>query len=232
MTTVCAMPIRVVLADDSFIVREGVRELLQSVEEIGLVATCSDLDSLEAAIDREHPDVVLTDIRMPPTNTDEGIRVAEVLRSSAPSIGVVVLSQFADAEYAVALLDKGAAGRAYLLKERVSDLDQLVNAIREVARGGSVVDTRVIENLIAERSRNKRSALADLTQREMEVLAAVAEGKNNAAIAQALHLSEGAVEKHISAIFSKLGLTEELAVHRRVKATLIYLAEERVPEKR
>ncbi len=151
------MPIRVVLADDSFIVREGVRELLQSVEEIGLVATCSDLDSLEAAIDREHPDVVLTDIRMPPTNTDEGIRVAEVLRSSAPSIGVVVLSQFADAEYAVALLDKGAAGRAYLLKERVSDLDQLVNAIREVARGGSVVDTRVIENLIAERSRNKRS---------------------------------------------------------------------------
>src|SRR6266581_5987441 len=228
----CAMPIRVVLADDSFIVREGVRELLQSVEEIALVATCSDLDSLEAAIDREHPDVVLTDIRMPPTNTDEGIRVAEALRSSAPSIGVVVLSQFADAEYALALLDKGAAGRAYLLKERVSDLDQLVNAIREVARGGSVVDTRVIENLIAERSRNKRSALADLTQREMEVLAAVAEGKNNAAIAQALHLSEGAVEKHISAIFSKLGLTEELAVHRRVKATLIYLAEERVPEKR
>jgi DNA-binding NarL/FixJ family response regulator len=226
------MPIRVVLADDSFIVREGVRELLQSVDEIALVATCSDLDSLEAAIDREHPDVVLTDIRMPPTNTDEGIRMAEALRSSAPSIGVVVLSQFADAEYALALLDKGAAGRAYLLKERVSDLDQLVNAIREVARGGSVVDTRVIENLIAERSRNKRSALADLTQREREVLASVAEGKNNAAIAQALHLSEGAVEKHISAIFSKLGLTEEPAVHRRVKATLIYLAEERVPEKR
>jgi len=226
------MPIRVVLADDSFIVREGVRELLQSVDEIALVATCSDLDSLEAAIDREHPDVVLTDIRMPPTNTDEGIRVAESLRSRAPSIGVVVLSQFADAEYALALLDKGAAGRAYLLKERVSDLDQLINAIREVARGGSVVDTRIIENLIAERTRNKRSALADLTQREREVLASVAEGKNNGAIAQALHLSEGAVEKHMSAIFSKLGLTEELAVHRRVKATLIYLAEERVPEKR
>jgi len=225
------MPIRVVLADDSFIVREGVRELLQSVDEIALVATCSDLASLQAAIDREHPDVVLTDIRMPPTNTDEGIRMAEALRSSAPSIGVVVLSQYADAEYALALLDKGAAGRAYLLKERVSDLDQLVNAIREVARGGSVVDTRVIENLIAERSRNKRSALADLTQREREVLASVAEGKNNAAIAQALHLTDGAVEKHISAIFSKLGLTEEPAVHRRVKATLIYLAEA-VPEKR
>ena len=134
------MPIRVVLADDSFIVREGVRELLQSVDELDLVATCDDLDSLQAAIDREHPDVVVTDIRMPPTNTDEGIRLAEALRSSAPSVGVVVLSQYADAEYALALLDKGAAGRAYLLKERVSDLDQLVNAIREVARGGSVVD--------------------------------------------------------------------------------------------
>jgi len=226
------MPIRVVLADDSFIVREGVRELLQSVDELDLVATCSDLDSLQLAIDREHPDVVLTDIRMPPTNTDEGIRIAEALRSSSPSIGVVVLSQYADAEYALALLDKGAAGRAYLLKERVSDLDQLVNAIREVARGGSVVDTKVIENLIAERSRSKRSALADLTQREREVLASVAEGKNNASIARALHLTDGAVEKHISAIFSKLGLTEEPAVHRRVKATLIYLAEEPVPEKR
>ena len=226
------MPIRVVLADDSFIVREGVRELLQSVDELDLVATCDDLDSLQAAIDREHPDVVVTDIRMPPTNTDEGIRLAEALRSSAPSVGVVVLSQYADAEYALALLDKGAAGRAYLLKERVSDLDQLVNAIREVARGGSVVDARVIENLIAERSRNRHSALAELTLREREVLAAVAEGKNNAAIAQSLHLTDGAVEKHISSIFSKLELSEEPAIHRRVKATLIYLAEERQPERR
>jgi len=174
----------------------------------------------------------VTDIRMPPTNTDEGIRMAEGLRSSAPSVGVVVLSQYADAEYALALLDKGAAGRAYLLKERVSDLDQLVNAIREVARGGSVVDAKVIENLIAERSRNRRSALAELTLREREVLAAVAEGKNNAAIAQSLHLTDGAVEKHISSIFSKLELSEEPAVHRRVKATLIYLAEERQPERR
>ena len=226
------MPIRVVLADDSFIVREGVRELLQSVDELDLVATCDDLDSLQAAIDREHPDVVVTDIRMPPTNTDEGIRLAEALRSSAPSVGVVVLSQYADAEYALALLDKGAAGRAYLLKERVSDLDQLVNAIREVARGGSVVDARVIENLIAERSRNRHSALAELTLREREVLAAVAEGKNNAAIAQSLHLTDGAVEKHISSIFSKLELSEEPAIHRRVKATLIYLAAERQPERR
>jgi DNA-binding NarL/FixJ family response regulator len=227
-----AMPIRVVLADDSFIVREGMRELLKSVDELDVVAVCSDLDSLHAAIEREHPDVVLTDIRMPPTNTDEGIRMAAGLRESAPNVGVVVLSQYADAEYALTLLDKGAAGRAYLLKERVSDLDQLVNAIREVARGGSVVDSKVVENLIAARSRNKRSALADLTQRECEVLASVAEGKNNAAIGTALHLSEGAVEKHISSIFSKLGLSEEPAVHRRVKATLIYLAEEREPEKR
>jgi DNA-binding NarL/FixJ family response regulator len=226
------MPIRVVLADDSFIVREGMRELLQSVDEVDVVATCNDMDSLRAAIERERPDVVLTDIRMPPTNTDEGIQVAASLRTSAPSIGVVVVSQYADAEYALALLDKGAAGRAYLLKERVSDLDQLVNAIREVARGGSVVDAKVVENLIAARTRNKRSALADLTPREREVLASVAQGQNNAAIAEGLHLTEGAVEKHISSIFSKLGLSEEPAVHRRVKATLIYLAEEREPEKR
>jgi DNA-binding NarL/FixJ family response regulator len=226
------MPIRVVIADDSFIVRDGMRELLQSVDEVDVVATCNDMDSLRAAIERERPDVVLTDIRMPPTNTDEGIRVAASLRTSAPSIGVVVLSQYADAEYALALLDKGAAGRAYLLKERVSDLDQLVNAIREVARGGSVVDAKVVENLIAARTRNKRSALADLTPREREVLASVAQGQNNAAIAEGLHLTEGAVEKHISSIFSKLGLGEEPAVHRRVKATLIYLAEEREHEKR
>lgn len=226
------MPIRIVLADDSFIVREGMRELLKSVDELDVVAVCSDLDSLNTAIEREHPDVVLTDIRMPPTNSDEGIRMAARLRESSPNVGVVVLSQYADAEYALALLEKGAAGRAYLLKERVSDLDQLVNAIREVARGGSMVDARVVENLIASRARNKRSALADVTQREREVLAAVAEGKNNDAIGKALHLSEGAVEKHISSIFSKLGLGDEPAVHRRVKATLIYLAEEREPERR
>jgi DNA-binding NarL/FixJ family response regulator len=227
-----AMPIRVVLADDSFIVREGMRELLESVDEVDIVAVCSDLDSLRTAIDQSRPDVVLTDIRMPPTNTDEGIRMAEELRATAPSIGVVVLSQYADAEYALALLDKGATGRAYLLKERVSDLDQLVNAIREVARGGSVIDAKVVENLIAARAQHKRSALADLTPREREVLASVAQGKNNAGIAENLHLSERAVEKHINSIFSKLALTEEQAMHRRVKATLIYLADEREPERR
>ncbi len=226
-----AMPISVVVADDSFIVREGIRELLGSVDEFEVVATCSDLESLRAAVEQHRPDVVLTDIRMPPTNTDEGIRMAQELRERTPSIGVVVLSQYADAEYALALLDKGATGRAYLLKERVSDLDQLVNAIREVARGGSVIDAKVVENLIGARARHRRSALADLTPREREVLAAVAEGKNNAAIAGHLHLSERAVDKHINSIFSKLSLTEEQAVHRRVKATLLYLAEEREPER-
>jgi DNA-binding NarL/FixJ family response regulator len=226
------MPIRVVLADDSFIVREGMRELLQSVDELDVVGAVGDLDSLRALIERERPDVVLTDIRMPPTNTNEGIRLAESLRTSAPSIGVVVLSQYADAEYALALLEKGAAGRGYLLKERVSDLDQLVNAIKEVARGGSVIDAKVVENLITARSRNKKTAISDLTPRESEVLGAVAEGKNNAAIAGSLHLTEGAVEKHISSIFSKLGLSEEETIHRRVKAALIYLAEAREPEKR
>lgn len=218
------MPIRVVLADDSYILREGVKELLSAVEDIVVVATCTDLDTLEAAIESQRPDVVVTDIRMPPTNTDEGIRVAERLRTTAPSIGVLVLSQYADAEYAVALLDKGASGRAYLLKERVTDLDQLANAIREVARGGSAIDAKVVENLIAARTKQAQSPLANLTPREKEVLAEVAKGKNNAAIAAELHLTDRAVEKHINSIFSKLGLSEELDVHRRVRAALIYLA--------
>jgi DNA-binding NarL/FixJ family response regulator len=225
------MTIRVVLADDSYIVREGVRELLRALDDITVVATCSDFDSLKTAIDRESPDVVLTDVRMPPSNTDEGIRIAEGLRGSAPSVGVVVLSQYDDAEYALALFDKGAAGRAYLLKERVTDLDQLANAIREVARGGSAIDSKVVENLIAARTRQARSPLVDLTPRETEVLAEVAQGKNNAAIASNLHLTERAVEKHINSIFSKLGLGDEAAVHRRVRATLIYLAA-RAPDKR
>jgi DNA-binding NarL/FixJ family response regulator len=218
------MTIRVVLADDSYIVREGVRELLRGADNIDVVAACSDLDSLVAAVASNRPDVVLTDIRMPPTNTDEGIRMAEGLRQSGSSVGVVVLSQYSDPEYALALLEGGAAGRAYLLKERVTDLDQVANAIREVARGGSVIDPKVVETLIASRARQARSPLAELTPRETEVLASVAQGRNNAAIASHLHLTERAVEKHINSIFSKLGLSEEEAVHRRVRAALIYLA--------
>jgi DNA-binding NarL/FixJ family response regulator len=220
------MPIRVVFAEDSLLVREGVRQLLATVPEIDLVAVCEDRDSLLSAIETTKPDVVLTDIRMPPGNSDEGIEVAARLRETNPRTGVVVLSQFSEATYALRLFDRGASGRAYLLKERVSDLDQLVNALREVARGGSVVDPKVVEALIAARSHKKDSALEALTPRERDVMGAVAQGKNNAAIAASLFLTERGVEKHINAIFSKLGLSEEKDLHRRVKAALIYLAEE------
>jgi len=223
------MPIRVVLAEDNLLVREGVRQLLATVPEIEIVAVCDDRDSLLSAVETTKPDAVLTDIRMPPTNSDEGIEVAARLRESNPRTGVVVLSQFSEATYALRLFDQGASGRAYLLKERVSDLDQLVNALREVARGGSVIDPKVVEALIAARSQKKNSALESLTPRERDVMAAVAQGKNNAAIAAALFLTERGVEKHINAIFSKLGLSEEKDVHRRVRAALIYLAEESPP---
>jgi len=220
------MPIRVVVAEDNLLVREGVRQLLATVPEIEVVALCADRDSLLSAVETEKPDAVLTDIRMPPTNSDEGIDVAMRLRATSPRTGVVVLSQFLEAAYALRLFEQGASGRAYLLKERVSDLDQLVNALREVTRGGSVVDPKVVEALISARSRKKESALDALTPRERDVMAQVAEGKNNAAIATALFLTERGVEKHINAIFSKLGLSEERDAHRRVKAALMFLNEE------
>ncbi len=217
------MAIRLVLAEDNYLVREGVRQLIESVDELELVAVCADLGSLLRAVDEFNPDVVLTDIRMPPTGTDEGIRAAEGFRESHPALGVVVLSQYAESAYALALLEKGAAGRAYLLKERVSDVQQLVGAIREVAGGGSVIDPTVVGELIAARSR-RPSPLQELTPRETEVLAQLAQGKNNAAIAATLFLSDRAVEKHINSIFSKLGLSEEANVHRRVKAALLFLS--------
>ena len=221
------MPIRVVFADDNYLLREGVKQLIDSQPELELAATATDFTTLMAAVEAERPAVVVTDIRMPPTGTDEGIRAAAQIRTSHPEIGVVVLSQYAEPEYALSLLEKGAAGRAYLLKERVSDIDQLVNAIREVARGGSVIDSKVVEALVAARTRKTDSPLRDLTPREQEVLAAMAEGKNNAAIAAQLFLTERAVEKHINSIFSKLGLQEEKDVHRRVRAALLFLAEAR-----
>jgi DNA-binding NarL/FixJ family response regulator len=220
-----AVPIRLVFADDSYLLREGVKQLIESQPDLELAATATDFNSLLAAVDRERPDVVLTDIRMPPTGTDEGIRAAERIRESHPHTGVVVLSQYLEPEYALSLLARGAAGRAYLLKERVSDIDQLVNAIREVARGGSAIDPKVVEALVQARTRRADSPLRDLTAREKEVLAAMAEGKNNAAIASGLFLTERAVEKHINSIFSKLGLQEEKDTHRRVRATLLYLSE-------
>jgi DNA-binding NarL/FixJ family response regulator len=217
--------IRVVLADDHYLVREGVRRLLETESDLEIVAACDDLESLLAAVDQERPDVVVTDIRMPPESSDEGIQAAARLRQTHPTIGVVVLSQYANPSYALALLEQGSAGRAYLLKERVEDVDQLVAAIRAVAYGGSVIDPKVVEALVAENSRAEDSQLNQLTPRERDVLREMAEGKNNAAIAAALFLTERSVEKVIHSIFLKLGLAWEESVHRRVKAVVLYLAE-------
>jgi len=220
-----AVAIRVVLADDHYLVREGVRRLLEAEPELEVAAVCEDLDSLLGAVDAERPDVVVTDIRMPPGNTDEGIQAAERLSETHPGVGVVVLSQYATPSYALALLDRGSAGRAYLLKERVEDVEQLVAAIRTVADGGSVIDPKVVDALVAENARSGDSPLNELTPRERDVLREMAEGKNNAAIAESLVLTERSVEKVIHSIFLKLGLTWEPAVHRRVKAVILYLAE-------
>jgi DNA-binding NarL/FixJ family response regulator len=220
------MATRVVLAEDSYLVREGVRRLLELRPEVEVAAVCDDLDSLLAAVEETSPDVVVTDIRMPPERTDEGIRAAERLRETHPGIGVVVLSQYAEPRYALRLLERGSAGRAYLLKERVSDLEQLLAAIHEVARGGSAIDPKIVDQLVAAKARTTASPLAELTPRERETLAEMAQGKNNAAIAASLVLTERAVEKHINSIFSKLGLTWEPDVNRRVKAVLLYLAEQ------
>jgi DNA-binding NarL/FixJ family response regulator len=219
------VPIRLVLAEDHYLVREGVRRLLETEPELEVAAVCGDLGSLLAAVDAERPDVVLTDIRMPPGDTDEGIQAAERLRETHPDVGVVVLSQYTNPAYALALLERGSARRAYLLKERVDDLEQLVAAIRSVAEGGSVIDPKVVEALVAERGRSEHSPLNDLTPRERDVLREMAEGKNNAAIAEALVLSERSVEKVIHSIFLKLGLAWETTVHKRVKALILYLAE-------
>ncbi len=216
------MAVRLVLAEDNLLGREGLTRLITSADGIELVAVCGDLDELLAAVDDHAPDVVLTDIRMPPTFTDEGVRAATQLRRTHPDLGVVVLSQYDDPEFALALLEAGSRGRAYLLKERMSDPAQLIGAIVEVSRGGSVVDPKVVDALV--RATRTRNHLDLLTPREQEVLAEMATGKDNAAIAAALFLTVRAVEKHINGIFSKLGLAEVTEVHRRVKAVLMHLA--------
>jgi DNA-binding NarL/FixJ family response regulator len=218
--------IRLVLAEDSYLVREGVRRLLETRPELDVVATCGDLPSLLGAVERESPDVVLTDIRMPPDERDEGIRAARTLRETRPEVGVVVLSQYAEPGYALDLLESGSERRAYLLKERVADLDQLVAAIGAVANGGSVIDPKVVEGLVAAKAAGERSPLEDLTPRERDVLRAMAQGMNNAAIAESLVIAERSVEKYVHAIFTKLGIAWEDNVHRRVKAVLLYLSEE------
>jgi DNA-binding NarL/FixJ family response regulator/DNA-binding winged helix-turn-helix (wHTH) protein len=215
---------RLVLAEDHYLLREGMRRLLETNADLDVVGVCDDLESLLAAVEAERPDVVVTDIRMPPGNLDEGIRASDRLRVEHPDVGVVVLSQYLEPAYALALFDAGTERRAYLLKERVHDVDQLVAAIRAVAEGGSVVDPKVVEALVAERTRREQSPLNELTERELDVLREMAEGKNNAGIAAALHLSERTVEKAIHAIFLKLGLAWETTVHKRVKAVILYLS--------
>jgi DNA-binding NarL/FixJ family response regulator len=229
-SNVPTVTVSVALADDNLIVREGIAQLLSAEPGIELVAMCEDRDSLMSAVRERAPDVVVTDIRMPPTMTDEGINVAAELRETHPELGVVVLSNYADPAYVLALLDSGSAGRAYLLKDRVHDRGQLLTAIRAVAEGGSVLDPKIVEPLVSSRMRDERSPLADLTPRERQVLAEIAQGKSNAAIAAVMFLTKRAVEKHINAIFLKLNLSGEEDVSKRVKATLMFLAETEVSE--
>jgi DNA-binding NarL/FixJ family response regulator len=221
---------RVVVAEDSLIVREGLQQLLGSSPSVEIVAACDDVDSLMEAIERERPDVVVTDIRMPPTNTDEGIQVAARLRDSHPDIGVVVISQYAEPSYVLDLLDAGSDGRGYLLKERVHRRSELLAAIESVARGGSVIDPKIVDVLVSAKARAERSALSQLTGREREVLSEIAAGKSNTAIAESLVLTKRAVEKHINSIFMKLGLASADDVSKRVKATLLFLAEAERPD--
>ena len=213
------------VAEDSLILREGLQELLRSSPGIEVVAACADLDSLMDAVELHEPEVVLTDIRMPPSKTDEGIQVAARLRESHPAIGVVVLSQFSEPTYVLKLLESGSDRRGYLLKDRVHNRGELVSAIDAVARGGSVIDPKIVEVLVEAKARAERSLLTRLTPREAEVLAEMAQGKSNTAIADSLVLTKRAVEKHINSIFMKLGLASSDDVSKRVKATLLFLAE-------
>ena len=211
-------------AEDSYVIREFLVSTLEAAPEIDLVAVCSNRNELDRAIDSLHPDVLVTDIRMPPSGAEEGIAVAARLRETDPDVGVVVLSQYAEPEYAVALFEAGSARRAYLLKERIRNRQDLISAVEAVARGESVIDPRIVEVLIQARARADRSPLSELTPRELELLSEIAAGKSNGAIAESLVLTKRAVEKHVNSIFSKLGLPEDQDVSRRVKATLIYLS--------
>ena len=217
------MALRVVLADDNYLVREGITALLAEVEEIELVESVADPQSLLKSVREHQPDAVLTDIRMPPTHTTEGIDAAKQIRAEHPSIGVVVLSQYVEEDYALALLSDGVAGLGYLLKERVSDVAELVRALNDVARGGSALDPKVVEGLMMRRSAEASSPLRGLTEKELAVLEQMATGRTNASIAQTLYMSERSVEKHISAVFLKLGLDDEGEINRRVMAVLAFV---------
>jgi DNA-binding NarL/FixJ family response regulator len=218
-------PIRVLLADDSYLIREALHEVLALIEGVNLVASFGDGDALLAAVDAERPDVVITDIRMPPSGDDEGIRVARRLRETHPEVGVIVLSQYAGAAYALALLEGGAEGRGYLLKERIHDRGELHSAIEVVSQGGTTIDPSLVQELLAADRQRHASPLDELTPREREVLAEMAQGRSNASIAESLVLTKRAVEKHVGAIFQKLCLEDDGVVSRRVTAVLLYLAE-------
>ncbi|HWM74718.1 MAG TPA: response regulator transcription factor [Nocardioides sp.] len=217
------MPVRVVFCDDSFLVREGVAGLLTETAEVELVATATNPVELHAAVETHRPEAVLTDIRMPPTFTTEGIDAAKRIRAEFPETGVLVLSQYIEEQYAFELLSEGVEGLGYLLKERVSQVDELVGALQAVARGGSALDPKVVEGLMARKTSQASSPLQSLTERELEVLAELAAGRSNAATASALFMSDRAVEKHISSVFQKLDLTQESDVNRRVMAVLVFL---------
>jgi DNA-binding NarL/FixJ family response regulator len=222
------VPIRVVIGEDNLVVREGLEQVLASQPNVEVIGSYTNLPLLLEGVEADPPDVVLTDIRMPPTSTDEGIRAATILRETHPSVGVVVLSQFAEPTYALALLESGSEGRGYLLKERVHDRAQLASALETVAGGGSMVDAKIVDMLVAAKTQAERSPLAELTQREREVLAQIAQGKSNSAIAESLVLTKRAVEKHINSIFSKLNLSDAEQASKRVKAALAFLSEEPV----
>jgi DNA-binding NarL/FixJ family response regulator len=217
--------IKVALAEDNALLREGISRIIEGEPDFDLVGRAADLPQLLALIEQRCPDVVVTDIRMPPTGTDEGIQAASWLRSHRPDVGVVVLSQYKTPSYALSLLETGSAGRAYLLKERVAGADELAQAIRTVAQSGSMIDPQIVDELIQAKTSRRRSDLSWITPRESEILGEMAKGKSNAAIASTLDVSERAVEKHTNSIFSKLGLTEERDVNRRVKAVLVYLSD-------
>jgi DNA-binding NarL/FixJ family response regulator len=216
------MAMRVVLGEDSLIAREGIVRMLETMD-VELVGVYGGLDELRAGIDEGSPDIVLTDIRMPPSHTDEGIRLAQELRSSHPEMGVVVLSQHAEPLYATALFDRGSERRAYLLKDRLRERDELDRALQTVRRGGSVVDPRIVEELLSSLRRRNESRLNELTPRELELLGLIAEGMSNSAIATTLVITRRAVERHVNAIFAKLDLGDSADVSRRVKAVLLYL---------
>ena len=223
-----AEPLRIVIADDNYLVREGTRRLLEDSGQVTVQAAVGSAPELIDAVYRAQPDAVLTDIRMPAAGqaagpSMEGIDAAHSIKATTPGVGVVILSQYADESYAFELFRSGTAGLAYLLKDRIGDLRQLLSALREVAAGGSVIDPQVVDALVTRRVRLRESPLARLTPRELEVLQEMAQGRGNAGIAQELFLSESSVEKHVNAIFAKLELAREQLVHRRVAAVLTFL---------